>query len=1717
MWLPLVLANTQIKNLKKPKFGGISKSSEVDASSLASSVSNLTLNTEDHTSNHCDKNSLEFHRSERSRDYIRKLNNQKNALKRDKKGVERKISDVVGDLQHLRSIYGNSNNKKISKKVRELDYLKKLSIHAHGGSGTPDLLRKLQSFIEYLKSVREVVGEKTLSFVVDVFMTLYNIYNNMSWTSISLNISTLFMRHFPREYADYALTYFCAMFDITIAQADSKMDLIKSFLLRIFDSADSLVNDALWTKIEEFFLKISTLYASLNNLVAVETIDFATVVEKYNEFKKFCPDAKDLISTAFTAAEFVFGHWDNVKSGDWKFFLFGKEEAKSFEMEVRLLENAFTFAISNHEVELKDKFGLTPKTFETRLEKALKRAEELARVCTSVNQKMAISNFIKSLSQKQTDWYARLSEAPSRPEPYGIKLAGPSSCGKSYISNMIAKIILHAHGEDTTRRGLVVLTNISEKFESTIQPSHKVIICDDVANSKNERPNYDRILNYVNTIPRPLEKADVAEKGKKFPGNVGLLVTTNVDDLNAQEHSNCAESILRRFELHVDIKIRPEFQNAFGGLAKQPTTRYDVYELVLKRFDHIDEGGTIVWDVIPRSEWVGDDSVDKDFASLCKFVARDVQRHKAAQYRQLNAQKDFDGAVFCHQCKVPEVLCLCEQKDKQEPIKDLQIDLSEDKDSNHKLVEECVTTIEAHAGFGFLSGLSTADLWNLRSALLGNIGGLKNLYKRTIMWQLLYANRRKLSTCIAILVLVPYISLLLGRGVGILSCIGSMWSIGYLYDKMLQDVERILQQRVDYLSSTFDNVRDHVRSNILKYFAFGASFYALYKAYKVFRPILVAEDKSTFFDGVCDHFGNSVNKPSKVHKIRADDERDYIEGYSRLPPKLTSTAACTTPENLRMLVQKSLRVVVVKTQGQVFTTVNGLMVAGNVIMIPSHAIPNTLFDIETSTNPGVPSAKTKEQNVTKNMVYILPNKDMALVHLPSAPASNSFLDFFPTTEPLFRTRQARLVWKSHDNEIFESVHAIRPYYDEKGIQRLDYVGWTENPGLLYGTKQQSVLLSIDKPFVGEMQFESFSGLCGAFYLDTSKALIYGFHVAGNRNGSHTGWMTSLTRGIIQQGLDQLMKDSHAMVTHSAGEIKVDTYGLNYTLENEKPLYTREDGLGKDAIVTYFGKVKKDGQDLASRARTPYVPTPFEGVVEEFGPNKHMPPTHPNDVAKAMKTLNKLHDPVQHYEHNILEKAVNDYKQQTLKCIRDNKDKLRDVLRIYSQDEALNGTQDGRLFGMPNDTSAGFPINKSKKHCLKRDPFDESLVQVPREFNDNYPIQQEIDRVIDAWTHGERSEAIFKASSKVNELLPKKKAMDKVRKFYGSPFANFVASRRVLAGIPEFMREFWRETECLVGVNPTSKQWGELHDHITEYSKTNMIAGDFSGFDTRMAAQITTCAARIMISWYEEMGLTDEELMLVKGALSDIVHPNILFEGDLYRFANGNPSGNLITVQLNSVCNSIMMRYVYYALNPKVRYNFSYNVKLATYGDDNAMGVRKNCGWFNHTACQREFERLAIGYTMAEKDAESVPYIGIEDISFLKRKFVYHEDLGAIAAPIELDSIYKKFYFIKKATETPLSPEEQFGAYTDSALREAYLHGQKFYTEFKSKIMTLVQKNPSLRGHVYDISYLDMRNAVRGSYDNAMVGPRKLFAEAFMAESMGVSQDDLKSVMLDSNK
>jgi hypothetical protein len=188
---------------------------------------------------------------------------------------------------------------------------------------------------------------------------------------------------------------------------------------------------------------------------------------------------------------------------------------------------------------------------------------------------------------------------------------------------------------------------------------------------------------------------------------------------------------------------------------------------------------------------------------------------------------------------------------------------------------------------------------------------------------------------------------------------------------------------------------------------------------------------------------------------------------------------------------------------------------------------------------------------------------------------------------------------------------------------------------------------------------------------------------------------------------------------------------------------------------------------------------------------------------------------------------------------------------------------------------------------------------------------------------------------------------------------------------------------------------------------------------------------------------------------DTAFPLVDFNGDLIQFFGSNPSGHPLTVIINGLANSLYMRYCYYQTNPnKECSSFKKNVALMTYGDDNIMGVSKSVDWFNHTTIQETLKTIGITYTMADKDSESIPYVSLKDVSFLKRTWRFDEDLDCYLAPLELASIHKMLTVNVRSKTIPA--EEQSIATITSALGEWFFYGKEEYNARRQDMIHVIE-------------------------------------------------------------
>jgi hypothetical protein len=118
-----------------------------------------------------------------------------------------------------------------------------------------------------------------------------------------------------------------------------------------------------------------------------------------------------------------------------------------------------------------------------------------------------------------------------------------------------------------------------------------------------------------------------------------------------------------------------------------------------------------------------------------------------------------------------------------------------------------------------------------------------------------------------------------------------------------------------------------------------------------------------------------------------------------------------------------------------------------------------------------------------------------------------------------------------------------------------------------------------------------------------------------------------------------------------------------------------------------------------------------------------------------------------------------------------------------------------------------------------------------------------------------------------------------------------------------------------------------------------------------------------------------------------------------------------------------------------------------------MGVSDECPDFNHTRISVIMKVIGVEYTMAEKEAASIPYIHIDDSSFLKRKFVYDDNVGKVICPLDHSSIDKML--TSRLNEGTLDTKAHSICVIETALREYFFYGKEKFEDRRKFFAQLI--------------------------------------------------------------
>ena len=255
--------------------------------------------------------------------------------------------------------------------------------------------------------------------------------------------------------------------------------------------------------------------------------------------------------------------------GDLSLLMYNDAEAARFEQEFSLLTSCTALLETGRLEDLKTETINGEADFEKRLETIIGQCFAMIQVERNPHMKTVLTNRLVTLKKLRSKLIALQKESPVRIKPYGVSIYGSSSIGKSMINAIVTKVLLDANGFESTQKHIVTL-NDSDPYQSEFRTYHNAVTMDDFGNTKAEKYENSptaKIIDFLNNVPKAALSPIAELKGIIMMRPKLVSVTTNVKTLLANLFSNEPVSILRRFEVHLDVRLRDEWVDPeTGGL-----------------------------------------------------------------------------------------------------------------------------------------------------------------------------------------------------------------------------------------------------------------------------------------------------------------------------------------------------------------------------------------------------------------------------------------------------------------------------------------------------------------------------------------------------------------------------------------------------------------------------------------------------------------------------------------------------------------------------------------------------------------------------------------------------------------------------------------------------------------------------------------------------------------------------------------------------------------------------------------------------------------------------------------------------------------------------------------------------------------------------------------------------------------------------------------------
>lgn len=435
-----------------------------------------------------------------------------------------------------------------------------------------------------------------------------------------------------------------------------------------------------------------------------------------------------------------------------------------------------------------------------------------------------------------------------------------------------------------------------------------------------------------------------------------------------------------------------------------------------------------------------------------------------------------------------------------------------------------------------------------------------------------------------------------------------------------------------------------------------------------------------------------------------------------------------------------------------------------------------------------------------------------------------------------------------------------------------------------------------------------------------------------------------------------------------------------------------------------------------------------------------------------------HDPRLTVPVSPLEIAINKYgtavKELPVETMRKSVQSIIDEVttlkkwsppHILNLDEVLNGIPGTHAESLHITTSPGFPYCMEKpsgvqgsEWMFERD-LEDHLTCVSGKLLYNYYTRLELA------AEGERMGMIVVDCSK-DEKLPKKKIYDivKTRSFAILPKDMIMATRKHTLWAASVLYDNHSRFFSKVGMNPYSKDWGRMVDYLLAVGD-DVWCADFLLFDGSMSSSLMGGVCDIFASMYNYENYTE-----LKVLFDELTFRTHLCGDSLYLCQQGNPSGNALTILVNTLVHELYLRCAWQHLVPdeyQSLYYYKQYVRSCIVGDDGLVCVAKFLrDYFNLVTISRWLVQFGVSYMHASKTEKEIPYAPLQEWNFLKCGFRY-ENFNWYATLSE-DTIYEMLNWVRKSYDDVAACIEN----CITALRYMSLHGRDKFSSFRQEVL-----------------------------------------------------------------